>query len=431
MPENHQDLDIRSEVVQEILTQIPHWMIRWGNLLFLVLILLVLGLSWFIKYPDKVVSEAVITTEVPPQKEYAKVNGKIEVIFVTDNQQVQRNTPLAILENTANYQDIFKLRKIVDTLTVTGKSFFFPIDALETPALGEVETQYALFETAYMQYVLNKQLRPFSNESTANLAAISETSHRLENLKSQRVIKEKELALAETNLNRQMELLDQGVISTQDYENQQLQYAQAELSFKNYEASVSQLNETLSNARKALRGTEINRINEEAALLKNVLQSFSQLKRSIKDWERQYVLKSNIDGNVSFLNFWNINQTVQQGDLVFSIIPADYRVYLGKLKTPARNSGKIEIGQRVNVMLDNYSEVEFGVLQGRVEHVSALPDKEGFYVVDVSLPDRLITTYETEIAFKQEMRGTAEIITEDLRLIERTLFYVMNIFKNT
>jgi len=34
----------------------------------------------------------------------------------------------------------------------------------------------------------------------------------------------------------------------------------------------------------------------------------------------------------------------------------------------------------------------------------------------------LVTSYNKEIPFKQEMRGTAEIITEDLRLIER-FFY--------
>ena len=43
-------------------------------------------------------------------------------------------------------------------------------------------------------------------------------------------------------------------------------------------------------------------------------------------------------------------------------------------------------------------------------------------MIDVSLPKKLITSYNKKIDFKQEMRGTAEIITEDLRLIER-FFY--------
>ena len=54
--------------------------------------------------------------------------------------------------------------------------------------------------------------------------------------------------------------------------------------------------------------------------------------------------------------------------------------------------------------------------------VSEISNKEGLYIVDVTLPEKLITSYNKEIIFKQEMRGTAEIITEDLRLIER-FFY--------
>ena len=70
-----ENLSLRSEEVQDILTKVPHWMIRWGNVLFLALILLLLFITWFVKYPDIIPSEAVITTQIPPQKEYAKTTG--------------------------------------------------------------------------------------------------------------------------------------------------------------------------------------------------------------------------------------------------------------------------------------------------------------------------------------------------------------------
>ncbi|MGB5553402.1 MAG: HlyD family secretion protein, partial [Flavobacteriaceae bacterium] len=89
---------------------------------------------------------------------------------------------------------------------------------------------------------------------------------------------------------------------------------------------------------------------------------------------------------------------------------------------PLQNSGKIQPGQRVNIKLQNYPETEFGMLNGKVKSISQTPDSDGFYLVDVSLPKTLITSYNKEIEFKQEMRGTAEIITEDLRLLER-FFY--------
>ena len=74
MPDNSLDhINLRSEEVIEILTEVPNWMIRWGNLLFLSIILTLLLISWFVKYPDIITSEAIITTQIPPQKEYAQI----------------------------------------------------------------------------------------------------------------------------------------------------------------------------------------------------------------------------------------------------------------------------------------------------------------------------------------------------------------------
>ena len=39
MPENT-EIELRSEEVQEILTRVPHWMIRWGTVLIFGIILM-------------------------------------------------------------------------------------------------------------------------------------------------------------------------------------------------------------------------------------------------------------------------------------------------------------------------------------------------------------------------------------------------------
>jgi len=424
-----EELELRSEEVQEILTQVPHWMIRWGNVLFLLLILMLFSISWFVKYPDIISSEALITTEIPPQKEYAKITGKITDFLIEDNATVINNQPLAILENTANYNNVFYLKSIIDTIKINNKSFYFPIDSLPILFLGDIESQYALFENSYLQYQLNKELQPFSNEATANRYSISELNRRLSNLKSQKEINQTELNFKSRDLERTKSLFEKGIIAAQDYENKQLEYAQAERNYKNFESSISQIREAISNAHRASKGTQINRIKEDMSLLKNVIQSFNQLKKVIKDWEYRYVLASDINGKVSFSNFWIKNQTVTQGDLVFTIIPSENSSFIAKLKTPARNSGKIKIGQTVNIKLENYPDTEFGTLKGTVKNISIIPNKDGLYLIDVTLPEKLVTSYNKEIDFKQEMRGTAEIITEDLRLIERFFYQFKKVLK--
>jgi multidrug resistance efflux pump len=157
-------------------------------------------------------------------------------------------------------------------------------------------------------------------------------------------------------------------------------------------AAISQLREAISNSKRTSKGTEISRIREEMTLLKNVIQSFNQLKKSIKDWEMRYVLSAKINGKFSFLNYWSQHQTVHQGALVFTIIPNENTAFIAKLKTPAQNLGNVKIGQIVNIKLQNYPDYEFGVLKGAVHHISEISTKDGFYTIDVSLPKKLSTS---------------------------------------
>jgi len=429
MSELLEDIELRSEEVQEILTKVPHWMIRWGNVLFLILILLLVALSWIVKYPDVVASEVIITTENPPQKEYAKVTAKIDTIFVRDSEPVHNKQPLAILENTANYKDVFYLKSIMDSIQIQKQLFYFPIDELPILFLGEIDAAFSIFETNYIQYILNKELKPFTNVALANKTTTSELNRQLRNSQAQKELNKQELEFKQKDLSRSKTLFEKGVVSEQDYETKQLEFLQAERVYKNMASSISQLREAISNSKNTSKGTEISSIREEKTLLKKVIQSFNQLQKSMKDWELKYVLSSKMDGNVSFLNYWSENQTVNQGDLVFTIIPKENTSFIAKLKTPAQNLGKVKVGQNVNIKLHNYPDYEFGVLKGNVTHISEISNKDGFYTIDVSLPKTLITSYNKEIEFKQEMQGVAEIITEDLRLIERVFYQFKKVFK--
>ncbi|WP_420552644.1 HlyD family efflux transporter periplasmic adaptor subunit [Tenacibaculum aiptasiae] len=129
------------------------------------------------------------------------------------------------------------------------------------------------------------------------------------------------------------------------------------------------------------------------------------------------------------MSFWNKNQTVKTGELIFIVVPTEGNSFIGKIKAPAANSGKIKKGQKVQIKLLNYPSDEFGELNGTVKSISLIPNEEGSYLIDVDLPQDLKTTYGKKIAFRQEMKGTANIVTEDLRLIERFFYQLRNIIK--
>lgn len=420
------DLNLRSEEVQEILTRVPNWMIRWGTILVFGIILMLFFVSWFIKYPDIVSTEIVITTAVPPEKILARTSGKIETLLINDKDIVKENRPLAIIQNTANYKDVLLLKKVIEDCPNGNK---FDFEKLNNSQLGDIESAYALFHSAYIANELNTELKPFQVERDAQNSENVEIRQRLELLLQQKELNESELQLQKNDVNRYEKLFIKGVISEQDFENKKLTYLQAQKGYKNLLSSISQLKSSLIANGNSSKGTKISGTKEEINLESSKIQSYYQLKKVIKDWEMAYVLKSSVAGKVTFLQIWTKNQSISAGENVFSVVPSLGRGYIGKLKAPALNSGKIKIGQKVNIRLANFPDREFGILIGKVNNISLVPDKDGNLLIDVGLPKGLETSYHKVIAFHQEMKGSAEIVTEDLRLSERLLYQFRDVFK--
>ena len=424
---NYNEIELRSEEVQDILTKIPHWIIRWGSLVVLVILLLLFLVSWMVKYPDIITTEITITTQIPPEKLVAKTSGKIQAILIDDKKIVNENTPLAVIENAANYKDVFLLKAITDTISLSNSKF--PFDKLQAVQLGEIENSFAMFQKEYIASELNKQLQPYKVESSAQSFESKQLRERLQLLEGQKEINQSELKLLKTDVERYEKLFKKGIISAQEIEKQRLIYLQDEKNYKSLLSSISQLKSSINELNRSSKTTVINESTTSINLERSVMQSFYQLKKAIKDWELNYVFRSSVKGTVSFLQIWSENQTINTGENMFAIIPSTEKGYIGKVKAVAQNSGKLQIGQKVNIRLANYPDREFGVIEGKLKTISLTPDKEGNLLLNIELPNGLQTSYKKQINFQQEMTGTADIVTEDLRLLERLLYQFRDIFR--
>ena len=424
---NYNEIELRSEEVQDILTKIPHWIIRWGSLVVLVILLLLFLVSWMVKYPDIITTEITITTQIPPEKLVAKTSGKIQAILIDDKAKVNENTPLAVIENAANYKDVFRLKAITDTISLSNSKF--PFEKLQAAQFGEIENSFAMFQKEYIASELNKQLQPYKVESSAQSFGSKQLRERLQLLEGQKEINQSELKLLKTDVERYEKLFKKGIISAQEIEKQRLIYLQDEKNYKSLLSSISQLKSSINELNRSSKTTIINESTTSINLERSVMQSFYQLKKAIKDWELNYVFRSSVKGTVSFLQIWSENQTINTGENMFAIIPSTEKGYIGKVKAVAQNSGKLQIGQKVNIRLANYPDREFGVIEGKLKTISLTPDKEGNLLLNIELPNGLQTSYKKQINFQQEMTGTADIVTEDLRLLERLLYQFRDIFR--
>lgn len=417
------NIELRSESVQDILTQPPHWMIRWGNTIIFLILVLILMMSYVIRYPEFIPAPIVVTSQNPPEKLEARTNAKIEKIFIKEHQQVKKNEVLMVMQSTANYEDVLKLKKIIDSMA-PDQLLSFPLNEVSHFKLGELQGDYNGFAKAFQDETLFTRLQPYAPENLAANQSLSEYRLRIATTKQQKKLEQAKYEITKKNYQRSQDLYDQGVIASIELENEKIKFLQAQQNLENIKISLSQMEEAISNLNKTKSGTAINTEKDKITYSSQTLQLFEQLRKSLKQWEQNYLIISNTNGIASFQQFFGENQFVKAGDVILSILPENKDKLVGRMSVPAANSGKIISGEKVLIKLDNYRYQEYGIVEGKVQNISLSPDKDGNYYADVLLPKGLKTSYNKTLTFDKELKGNAEIVTEDLRLIER-FFYQM------
>lgn len=165
-------------------------------------------------------------------------------------------------------------------------------------------------------------------------------------------------------------------------------------------------------------------------LLKQQLENARQnLDNSIASWEQRYILKSPIDGMVTFFDVLNKYQNVSNEETIFTVVPNNQEGIMGRAILPAQNSGKVKVGQKVMIKLDNYPFQEWGSLEGKVSSISDVPKQgeQALYAIQIEI-NSLTTSYGKSIDFKPEMQGKAEVIIEELTIMERIFYQLRKTF---
>lgn len=413
-------VEIRSEEVQEIMGYIPRWIIRRGITLFFIIIILFLVGSWFFKYPDVIQSTIVVTTETPPAAIVARTNGNIQQLFVKDNQKVNDGEIIAIIENASNYFHLLELKEKLDTLKSLSPHYDTAGSMLfnKNYSLGELQPGYSSFLSSYREYRHFIRLDYHNKKIESTNRQITRHKSLYEGMRRQTAITEQEFRLSQDKYERADVLFKDGIISKNEFENAKSTFLQKEYALEGARSNMANQKIQLAQLEQTIVDLKLEYKEQKKRLELALNQAYENLIGKIAQWEQGYLLKTPISGVVTFTKYWSINQNVKIGDTVFTIVPDNAGKMVGKVVLPIRGSGKVKVGQNVNIKFFNYPHVDYGMVRGVIKSKS-LVASDNHYALEVELPEGLKTSYGEALPFNQEMQGTAEIITEDIRLLER------------
>ena len=405
-----------SDPVREIMGKPPRRILRWGTTIMFLVFVLFIFFAWLIRYPDIIPAAVEITTTNPPVTLVTKITGHINSLFVKEREKVNVGQLVALMETTASMKEIELLKQTIDTIKTpeTLSSRLLPAFS----ELGELQGFYGTF-LKNLSDLNNYMINDFYGSKIASLA---DEINGIQEFISRLSIKEKLYSenqrLEAKKYSRDSSLYASKVIAESGLENSHQSLLRVSMELQQARLDHSSKTIEISEKRQQLQDYRITRIDEKEKLVSVLRESFLNLKAQINLWENTYLLISPIEGIVSFTKFWSANQSVVKDEPVVSIVPIDAGKFLGRINLKMERSGKVKTGMVVNIKLSGYPYMEYGMVRGIVKSKSLVPAEDA-YVIEIELPNGLTTLYGKTLDFTQNMQGTAEIITENIRLIQK------------
>lgn len=411
--------NIHSEEVNDIMGKAPPGILFRGNVVIAGIVALVLIGAWFLRYPDIVSAPFLISSANPPLKLVAQANGKILELDARDGESVEAGKVVAVIDNPANTADMLLLKGIVEAIDTT-LNIRKTLAYIRLPAklqVGELQADYsALFEAInkYNFFVANAY---YSNKlatirhQEANNKEIDGVIH------SRAAILNDQLRDEAWKDSVNKKLLKEKVISLSEYNDIRKEYLSQHLISEDNLSSVLQNNQERNELRKSLADVKQEYLNGENDVTLAVRSAAKKIRGQVSIWEKQFLLRAPMAGKVVFFSIRKPNQYVTEGTPVFMVVPVaqQYEVHV---QLPLYNAGKVRVGERVLLKLREYPYEEFGMVRAQVVAVTNVAI-DSAYSVELSLDNGLSTTRRRTIDYRPEIRGTADIVTNDKSILQR------------
>jgi len=425
------NVEAYSEEVEEIMSFIPNRIIRWGlTVIFALFFALLIG-SYFFKSPEIIRAPMILTKKNPPVSLISKSTGKIDRLFAVDGQIILEKGNIALINNPTYFAHYLILKKeLADCFRIANwDDQVFAYDLSETLTLGELQQSSGPFlksRNNFKHYLTQNYLPQKIGLIDKQIVKQEEY---YQTLIRQREIQRNDLTLSQKSFTRDSSLYLKRTTSEAEYDKSRQVFLSKKSAFVGFEAVLRETESSILQMQSTRVELQMQHERELSEFRLALDESKQILENAIHQWEERFLVESPVEGKLTFTSIWSVNQEVKTGELIATIIPIEESAIIAKAVIPPSGFGKVEVGQRVNLKLNGFPYMEFGMLKGNIKSISLVPDAKG-YVAEIALSDGMTSSYRENLKFIQQMDGTAEIITKEMRLITRLINPLRAFFDN-
>lgn len=413
-----EQIELRSEEMQEILGKPPARIIRWASGIISMFIALLIGLSFVIEYPEKIEGTAEITSTLPAVSCISKQTASIKTRFKENGQLVAKNDNIIELDNPADLNQVKQLKQLLalsDSAIVKDTTLLQARVLLQLGMINDVFIQFTIATAQMQSYKFTNTTgidnSAAQNQITLNNAKRNQLNNMLNNLRKEYDIVKQEYSANEN-------LFRSGVISKQELNVSYQKLMAKESEIASMQNNISSLRADNIRLNQSIHQNSFGDKKSGTDLFLNYTGTKQQLVKAITDWETLYLIKAPVSGTLEFDEIWFENQYVNSGDKVCDVIPEQSKT-IARAKVSAYGYGKITEGMKAQLRLENYPFEQFGSLEAIVFRKSNIPDKEGNYLVELELTKGLMSSEHKQLAYTPNMQATAVILLNKKKLYEK------------
>ncbi|MBT2559787.1 HlyD family efflux transporter periplasmic adaptor subunit [Pedobacter sp. ISL-68] len=426
MPDKILDQEVNSEEVNEIITAVPSWILRWGITMVFSILGGIILLSSFINYPDIVKTTLKVNCLNAPKPVQAKQTGKLTRLLISEGQAVEAGQPLAYFESTAKAEDILKLNyelKLVQSRI--SKRNFETIVLPEGLNLGEIQGSYQNFYQQYLQYQATTKNGYYLNRMVFLEKDLKDIKTLGRQIQKQQQIQQLEYTNQEEEYKAYQKLYKNKVISRSEFSQQENKYLSAKYPLQQSETAMLTNLGTYSAKEKELLDLRHTIAEEQSKFV----QALNQCITESDNWMMQHILTAPVKGHVSFAGIVQQNQNVQINQEVFVVNPGNTD-FFGEIQIPQYNMGKIKKGAKTLVKMRSYPYEQYGIIRGRLTYISDVAYRDSVFIAKVSFEHFENKDRDRKIVLKTGMQADAEIITEESSLLQRFFRNITKMLNN-
>ncbi len=417
---------IYSSEVREIISSRPAWMVRNGIALFFIIISFLFTGSFFIQYPDIIKAPVRIVGNNLPKQVLSKSEGKLVALFIKDNDQVQEGALLGIIQSSANYKQILildkwieaQLKNLTTSKNTSTNSWWSKVQTLPTlNTLGDIQKNYQDLSQQVYQLGWSAPKGYFEQKKQTIAKELNTIDALSQNAQTQKQLIEQDLQMQQHLLKVNEGLVKEKVIAPLELNKDKSAVIAKQQQLVQVDANtINQNNSAISKQKELI---EIAKTSND--IQQNFITALLNAKTAITEWKNRYMIIASETGKIQMASYYQTNSWIKSGQELFYIIPAQPS-YFAEVLASQQNFGKIRKGQEVHIALNSYQRNEFGVLDGIITNIPAVPYRDTAFLIKVELPKGLVTNYNKQVLFSNNLSGTAEIITENASLADRLLY---------